>query len=100
MSETSDGSVLVGRRACARPAGCCAGGPPEDWCEALRASLAAAPDGLPRLPSPLPRLGARVQTDQGPGRVARITAARQIVGVTLEGSAETVELPVAGLTQL
>jgi hypothetical protein len=92
-----DGRTVVGRRACARPDGCCAGGPPAGWCDQLRASLAGAPDGLPALVSPFPRLGAIVGVAQGPGRVTRVQVRRALVSVRIDATGELLDVPLDAL---
>jgi hypothetical protein len=92
--------AIVGRRACARPAGCCISGPPATWCAALCAGLTNAPDEPPALATPLPRLHARVATARGPGRVARVQVARALVTVALDATGALVELPAAALRPL
>jgi hypothetical protein len=96
-AQPDRGRTVIGRRACARPDGCCVGGPPEGWCDHLRASLAGAPDGRPALASPFPRLGAIVRTAEGPGRVTRVQVMRALVSVQLGATGETLDLPLDAL---
>jgi hypothetical protein len=96
-AQPDGGRVVIGRRECARPGGCCSGGPPEGWCDHLRASLAGAPDGLPALASPFPRLGATVHTAEGSGRVTRVRVMRALVCIRLDATGETLELPLDAL---
>jgi len=95
--SASDGRVVSGQRACARPEGCCASGPPARWCAALRASLAGALDGVPALVDSLPRLHAPVQTEHGPGRVVRIHVARQLATVEIAATGALMETPLSAL---
>lgn len=83
-TPVNQGGVLLGRRPCARPDGCCVDGPPAGWCDALRASLTAVDDGW-MLPATRLRLGVSVTTPAGPGHVTRVRLSDGAVTVALDG---------------
>jgi hypothetical protein len=93
VSDDSD-RMWLGQRACARPDGCCATGPVDQWCSHLRESLTAF---SPAAPARLPRLDAPVTTTVGPGRVVGVRVMHGMVRVALDADGTVVEAPAASV---